>query len=55
VNQRFGGTRESNNKPKKKTGIKEISTFCLLHTGLFFGLFNPEDGGGMFLRNGVMS
>jgi hypothetical protein len=38
---------ESKNKPNKKS-----SAFYLLHAGFLLGLlFDPENGGDMFLRN----
>jgi hypothetical protein len=39
-------------KDKHKTSLKYSFSCWLLHAGFLLGLlFNPEDGGDMFLRN----
>jgi hypothetical protein len=42
-------------KPRKKTSSKQISVCCLLHVCSLHGLFNPDDGCGMILRNSIIT
>jgi hypothetical protein len=47
VNRRFGGTYRQHTAWKQVAG--RVAT-CF-HAGILLGLFDPEDGGDMFLRN----
>jgi hypothetical protein len=51
VNQSFGGAYPLHLHGRKSLTRSSVKSGLGFHAGILLGLFYPEDGGGIFLRN----